>query len=812
MAAAKKQVQSPSRAVSVSVPSAAPFGSAPLLGAATDPNQKVVLLLGALKDSREAEVRVRQQLKQVQKAYDDLCRQRGINPVRSQCEYACFRAELADLEEQQQLVRPRLAHVWGASAAASPTTLPRSPLPHDADDDDTIAAALAAEAASARTTAAAAGAEARDLRELVRFQRVAAQALGTVYLRSLGLLRRRLKTAGAHVERLTKEAAAAQGAAGAQYGGAAAASPTASKGSMRRPATKSMHSEASTQTALAVKEGPEAPVNDAAAAEWARRSEERAAAAAAAARADVEGEVEARLQAEMASLRDGWLAANEAAVEEQRRAEAAHLEQHEQHVADIGRLHEQLEQARRECEARRAEASAAARAQQAAEGAQRAAAERLVASEGREAALRAQMHGQGSELEQANAKAHAQLSLLTHVRRMEESLRLEVRDARSVAGGAKTEAGSLRRVAAVMARLLHAARARLVELEGAFGGLAPMQARQLTLSKAADAEHANACKLLLSDELGDMLHAMVEQQHLERTGSGAHATAAQHGGGAPAASPFMAPHNGNSLASAADAAAARRQVAARTSTAAVPRARPSSAAARVQTAHVRAPPPPGMTAQQQPPSGTRPAPALHTSASSSHVPLPANAYQCGQPGQHKLQGNRAAPPWQPPPKPPQQQQQQPAHHAPLRPQPQPQPARPRPAAAGTAQPSRQLSQAASTPVLVADNAPVWEALGSSIGSASKARPRVLVRSAFSSPGLLDEADMLNVLGRSHHGAGSKSPPRANQSPPRSKTASPTCLTPSQHAHHRDHPPSAHAQRVPATATGSQPQLAVSTQA
>ena len=54
------------------------------------------------------------------------------------------------------------------------------------------------------------------------------------------------------------------------------------------------------------------------------------------------------------------------------------------------------------------------------------------------------------------------------LRGFEEKLRVEIRDARSAAGGARTEADSLRRVAAVLAELLHAARARLIDLENAF--------------------------------------------------------------------------------------------------------------------------------------------------------------------------------------------------------------------------------------------------------------------------------------------------------------------------------------------------------
>ena len=59
--------------------------------------QRAVSLLANLKDAREAELRVRQQLRQVQKAYDDLCRQRGINPRRIEWEYTLLRGEVAHL-------------------------------------------------------------------------------------------------------------------------------------------------------------------------------------------------------------------------------------------------------------------------------------------------------------------------------------------------------------------------------------------------------------------------------------------------------------------------------------------------------------------------------------------------------------------------------------------------------------------------------------------------------------------------------------------------------------------------------------------
>jgi len=72
---------------------------------------------------------------------------------------------------------------------------------------------------------------------------------------------------------------------------------------------------------------------------------------------------------------------------------------------------------------------------------------------------------------------------------------------RAQAGGAKAEADGLRRVASVMLQLLVGARARLLELERAFGGLA---AREVS-GAVRDAEPADAARLLTSDQFNGML-------------------------------------------------------------------------------------------------------------------------------------------------------------------------------------------------------------------------------------------------------------------------------------------------------------------
>ena len=139
-----------------------------------------------------------------------------------------------------------------------------------------------------------------------------------------------------------------------------------------------------------------------------------------------------------------------------------------------------------------------------AEVAQQEALDRLDANETRETALLAHMEGQRGDLE----RTQAQLAALTSMARFEERLRLQVRDARSEAGDARSEAEGLRRVGVVMARLLHAARARLLDLEGSFGSLATWHSTHAAGRQARGGDGAAALQLLLSDELDDLLRTI----------------------------------------------------------------------------------------------------------------------------------------------------------------------------------------------------------------------------------------------------------------------------------------------------------------
>jgi hypothetical protein len=306
----------------------------------------VVSLLANLKDAREAELRVRQQLRQVQKAYDDLCRQRGINPRRIEWECTLLRGEVAHLEQQQREVRPRLAN-------ASPQA------------ESTAVAAAIAEAVAATQAAAAASAEASDYRELLRFQHIAAQSLGVVYFRSLALLKRRLRHSEGERERL-------QATGGAQVRASplrpSPPRPTAPTTAPQTATTTRI--DASVQTvhvaapAVAVVSADSTPVADRSPARAgataavatveapAAKATATAATAATAASAasqvgKVEGESHAALLDEISRLRDGWLAASEAHREERRREQVERECEQRAHHAALEALAKQLEEARR---------------------------------------------------------------------------------------------------------------------------------------------------------------------------------------------------------------------------------------------------------------------------------------------------------------------------------------------------------------------------------------------------------------------------------------------------------------------------------
>ena len=271
-----------------------------------------VSLLANLKDARDAEVRVRQQLRQVQKAYDDLCRQRGINPRRIEWEYTLLRGEVAHLEQQQREVRPRLAN-------ASPQA------------EGTAVAAAIAEAVAATQAAAAASAEASDYRELLRFQHIAAQSLGVVYFRSLALLKRRLRHSEGERERLQ-----ATGVGTAQVRASplrpSPPRPTAPQTATRVDASvQTLHVAAPAAAVVAADSTHVAVRSPARAGAAALATVETPAAKASAMAASatahvgrVEVESHAALQDEIARLRDGWLAASEAHREERCAHHAGH--------------------------------------------------------------------------------------------------------------------------------------------------------------------------------------------------------------------------------------------------------------------------------------------------------------------------------------------------------------------------------------------------------------------------------------------------------------------------------------------------------
>jgi hypothetical protein len=785
----------------------------------------VVSLLANLKDAREAELRVRQQLRQVQKAYDDLCRQRGINPRRIEWECTLLRGEVAHLEQQQREVRPRLAN-------ASPQA------------ESTAVAAAIAEAVAATQAAAAASAEASDYRELLRFQHIAAQSLGVVYFRSLALLKRRLRHSEGERERL-------QATGGAQVRASplrpSPPRPTAPTTAPQTATTTRI--DASVQTvhvaapAVAVVSADSTPVADrsparagataAVATVEAPAAKATATAATAASAAAQVGKVEveshAALLDEISRLRDGWLAASEAHREERRREQVERECEQRAHHAALEALAKQLEEARRREqvealakqleEARRRVQVVAVRegtghaselqaahaahqvtnqaAHQVTKQAARALQVQPSASEAPEAMRRAHVLGEGSELEHA----HAQLMGLSHVRQLEESLRIEVRDVRSELGSARHEVDGLRRMAAVMARLLHGARQRLRELEVLFGGLAvsqPGMSRNAiaAVNRASDSEAASATKLLLSSEVGQMLESMVGLlgptdgrcgERLHATGATAKAPA-----GAPAGAPVraaaepsagdhpMAPIISPSAAFALEVAAtavarekafsleaaatvSARERAAWAAAAVRPRARPSSAAAALQRVHVGA-------AGYSAPAAPKLTPkltflevsmdTLETTPSPPSVPSPVP--DAPPPSQPPSQPTQKPPP-QPPP-----QRSAPA----TRPAPELQVLLPKNAIMpqGEHAPSRapwlweRRPAKAPTTALVTSatrQRPNSASNSSLSASAAAAKPRVLIRPS-SSPALttalfpatttgatsLDEADALNVSGRS----------------------------------------------------------------
>ena len=793
--------------------------------------QRAVSLLANLKDAREAELRVRQQLRQVQKAYDDLCRQRGINPRRIEWEYTLLRGEVAHLEQQQREVRPRLAN-------ASPQA------------ESTAVAAAIAEAVAATQAAAAASAEASDYRELLRFQHIAAQSLGVVYFRSLALLKRRLRHSEGERERL-------QATGGAQVRASplrpSPPRPTAPTTAPQTATTTRI--DASVQTvhvaapAVAVVSTDSTPVADrsparagataavatveAPAAKATATATAATAASAASQVGKVEGESHAALLDEISRLRDGWLAASEAHREERRREQVERECEQRAHHAALEALAKQLEEARRREqvealakqleEARRREQVVAVRegpghaselqaahaahqvtthaAHQVTKQAARALQVQPSASEAHEAMrLRAHVLGLGSELEHA----HAQLMGMSHVHQLEERLRIEVRDVRSELGSARHEVDGLRRMAVVMVRLLRGARQRLREFEVLFGGLAvsqPGMSRSAiaAVNRASDSEAASATKLLLSSEVGQMLESMVGLlgsaaptdgrcgERLHATGATAKAPA-----GAPAGAPvraaaepsagdhLMAPIISPSAAFALEVAAtavarekaftleaaatvSARERAAWAAAAVRPRARPSSAAAALQRVHVGA-------AGYSAPAAPKLTPkltflevsmdTLETTPSPPSVPPPVPD---------------APPPSQPPSQPTQKPppQPQPQRSAPAtRPAPELQVLLPKNAIMpqGEHAPSRAPwlweRRPAKAPTTALDTSATRQrpnsASNSSLSaSAAAAKPRVLIRPS-SSPALttalypatttgatsLDEADALNVSGRS----------------------------------------------------------------
>ena len=777
----------------------------------------VVSLLANLKDAREAELRVRQQLRQVQKAYDDLCRQRGINPRRIEWECTLLRGEVAHLEQQQREVRPRLANA-----------LPQA--------ESTAVAAAIAEAVAATQAAAAASAEASDYRELLRFQHIAAQSLGVVYFRSLALLKRRLRHSEGERERLQATGGAQVRASPLQPSPPRPTAPTTAP----QTATTT-RIDASVQTvhvaapAVAVVSADSTPVADrsparagataAVATVEAPAAKATATAATAASAAAQVGKVEveshAALLDEISRLRDGWLAASEAHREERRREQVERESEQRAHHAALEALAKQLEEARRREQvvavregtghASELQAAHAAHqvtnqaahqvtkqaAHQVTKQAARALQVQPSASEAPEAMRRAHVLGHGSELEHA----HAQLMGLSHVRQLEESLRIEVRDVRSELGSARHEVDGLRRMAAVMARLLHGARQRLRELEVLFGGLAvsqPGMSRNAiaAVNRASDSEAASATKLLLSSEVGQMLESMVGLlgptdgrcgERLHATGATAKAPA-----GAPAGAPvraaaepsagdhLMAPIISPSAAFALEVAAtavarekafsleaaatvSARERAAWAAAAVRPRARPSSAAAALQRVHVGA-------AGYSAPAAPKLTPkltflevsmdTLETTPSPPSVPSPVpDAPPPSQPPSQLTQ----KPPPQPPP-----QRSAPA----TRPAPELQVLLPKNAIMpqGEHAPSRapwlweRRPAKAPTTALVTSatrQRPNSASNSSLSASAAAAKPRVLIRPS-SSPALttalypatttgatsLDEADALNVSGRS----------------------------------------------------------------
>jgi hypothetical protein len=760
----------------------------------------VVSLLANLKDAREAELRVRQQLRQVQKAYDDLCRQRGINPRRIEWECTLLRGEVAHLEQQQREVRPRLAN-------ASPQA------------ESTAVAAAIAEAVAATQAAAAASAEASDYRELLRFQHIAAQSLGVVYFRSLALLKRRLRHSEGERERL-------QATGGAQVRASplrpSPPRPTAPTTAPQTATTTRI--DASVQTvhvaapAVAVVSADSTPVADRSPARAgataavatveapAAKATATAATAATAASAasqvgKVEGESHAALLDEISRLRDGWLAASEAHREERRREQVERECEQRAHHAALEALAKQLDEARRreQAEAVRegtghaSELQAAHAAHQVTKQAARALQVQPSASEAPEAMRRAHVLGQGSELEHA----HAQLMGLSHVRQLEESLRIEVRDVRSELGSARHEVDGLRRMAAVMVRLLHGARQRLREFEVLFGGLAvsqPGMSRNAiaAVNRASDSEAASATKLLLSSEVGQMLESMVGLlgptdgrcgERLHATGATAKApagapvrAAAEPSAGDHLMAPIISPSAAFALEVAATAVArekafsleaaatvSARERAAWAAAAVRPRARPSSAAAALQRVHVGA-------AGYSAPAAPKLTPkltflevsmdTLETSPSPPSVPSPVP--DAPPPSQPPSQPTQKPPP-QPPP-----QRSAPA----TRPAPELQVLLPKNAIMpqGEHAPSRapwlweRRPAKAPTTALVTSatrQRPNSASNSSLSASAAAAKPRVLIRPS-SSPALttalfpatttgatsLDEADALNVSGRS----------------------------------------------------------------
>ena len=245
--------------------------------------------------------------------------------------------------------------------------------------------------------------------------------------------------------------------------------------------------------------------------------------------------------------------------EAQRLRESSHAAD-EAHRRERALLREQLDAARHEATRTQVQAEAARRASEDAERLRRETISRISQVEEREAELRMCLQLTTAELEDSHSRLAAEKAAAERktdeavstavggALAFEETLRSQIRNAKSEMGGAQREALGLRRVAVLMAGLLRAARTRLLELETSFGGLASWRS-----SARTGDDVAAALEMLLSHDLVTLL-ASIESSATHSaandasTGGGLLVPAGVHSHSHPSSGPLGAPAGAPSAA------------------------------------------------------------------------------------------------------------------------------------------------------------------------------------------------------------------------------------------------------------------------